>query len=1000
MEITSPNAELPHDSLWRARAKAATLGAFDPTQLLNPASESDLNSLERLAADCDEVVRGPQTRWILKPEIRSRVLRDAGRDELLNLITDTHPASGDQLGRVLQNILRDGATATRLPVGDLGVLRTAFQFVSPALNTSDMREAAQQVDLLLSRQDAEQAERVLLPRQLVGRRAELAKMQRFMRSPPGVAAEHTLWITGVGGSGKSALLAEFARVLRGKAWRGTPVLQIDFDRPAFYRGTLTTLMMEVSRQLEMHFPQMEPALSAYRRAARLGATDTEFLKSSSFEASNVSMHEAASAWKQAMRQHLPIQSRLVLVLDTAEEVGQSSDFDLAGLRRWLRQLRTREGFPELRVILSGRAFHADELSLVPRRHRLELGDLTPPDAVKLLQSLLERRNVESNFPLAELVDMLGGNPLSMKILAEHLAEGGKRAARELLDDRTGFDRRFAQSFLYKRILGRLRTEDQDLVKVAHPGLVLRRVTPHLIQYVLAAPCEIGSVDEARSRALFRQLSGQVWLVQSTANPDIVIHRRDLRRLMLQAMTAEDTVRALAIHRAAAEYYRQERDPFMTREEQRIEGLYHALFAPDARFPDGDLLDSFARTLGEDLETVPLRARSHVKLQLRRELTAAEQLVLSDDDLKLYHSVQQRKSLKLTGESAPLAYARPAPPQATAEVDTRVLVSDLQAAFESGDLRVVARSAPSTVRVFADSLLRDDMSKIEADLTESVIWRAAVASMGQESFVSALQETLPAVAGRDWNFITIGTSRVALSASDAYRMLFRLHGADCPPPFSDSTQYRRSSRVTATQSLRRFQLLDEPKDNFVEIPLRLLRDLAANHAAFFRTGPRSNKISLDKSAERDLLELHRLREAKRRVTLSDLDQSSKRESTIAIYDAGELPSEAKDLLVGRLPEIYVLVRIAARVCPSDVLVEFAAQAAQDSLWPIELAPEALRANLDDDRERWTATLVAIVDRFGLLRRFVDWLEDRGRLKGRQQLLVRTVRDYELRLRQFL
>jgi hypothetical protein len=1000
MKIASSSAGSSGGPLWRARAKAATLGAFDPARLLDPSSESDLNSLGQLATECDEVVGEGQIQWILKPEIRSGVLRDVGRDELLNLITDAPPAPGDRLGRILQNILRDGATATRLLVGDLGLLRTALQFVGPALNTRDVRQATQQVNLLLSRQDAEKAEQVLLPRQLVGRKAELGKMQRFVHSSPGVAAEHIFWITGVGGSGKSALLAEFSRRLRGKDWGGTPVLQIDFDRPAFYRGTLTTLMMEVSRQLEMYFPYMEPALSDYRRAARSGASDSEYTKSLSYESLNVREHEAASAWNQAMRQHLPIQRKLVLVLDTAEEVGQSSDFDLAGLRQWLRQLRTREGFPELRVVLSGRAFHADQLTLIPRRHRLELGDLAPPDAFTLLQSLLERKNVIGDFPLAELVDMLGGNPLSMKILAEYLAEGGERAARELLEDRTGFDKRFAQSFLYKRILGRLRTEDQDLVKVAHPGLVLRRVTPHLIREVLAAPCEIGNVEKARSESLFRQLSGQVWLVQGTGIPDVVIHRRDLRRLMLQAMTAEDTVRALAIHRAAAIYYRQERDPFMTSEEQAIEGLYHALFVPDAEFPESDLLDAFARTLGEDLETVPLPARAHVKLQLGRALTITEQQVLSEADLRLYRSTQQRKSLKLTGRSLPSVSASFAPQQPTLAVDAREVVSALHAAFESGNLSAVARSAEPAVQDFADSLLRDDMARVETDLTESAVWRAAVATMGRESFVASLQDSFPAMAGRNWSYPAIGASRAALSAGDVYGMLFRLHGADCPLPFNRETWNRRPQRVTVTQSLRRFQLLDETKNNLVEISVRLLRDLAPSHTAFFRNGPRSNKIYLNKSAEGDLIRLDGLRRGNRKVTLSDLDQLSKRESVLEIYDVRELSPDAKDLLVGRLPEIYVLVRVAARACPLGVLMEFAAQAAQDRLWPIELAPEALRTNFADDRERWTATLVATVDRFGLLRRFVDWLEDRGRLKGRQQLLVRTVRDYELRLRQFL
>ena len=43
MTITSSSAGSTGGALWRARAKAATLGALVPTQLLDPASEKDLN---------------------------------------------------------------------------------------------------------------------------------------------------------------------------------------------------------------------------------------------------------------------------------------------------------------------------------------------------------------------------------------------------------------------------------------------------------------------------------------------------------------------------------------------------------------------------------------------------------------------------------------------------------------------------------------------------------------------------------------------------------------------------------------------------------------------------------------------------------------------------------------------------------------------------------------------------------------------------------------------
>jgi len=77
------------------------------------------------------------------------------------------------------------------------------------------------------------------------------------------------------------------------------------------------------------------------------------------------------------------------------------------------------------------------------------------------------------------------------------------------------------------------------------------------------------------------------------------------------------------------------------------------------------------------------------------------------------------------------------------------------------------------------------------------------------------------------------------------------------------------------------------------------------------------------------------------------------------------------------------------------VDFAEEASRDGLWAVELGPLALRGDLEVERERRTATLISVIDRFGLPRRFVDRLEDQGRLKGRPLSLIRTVRQYGLR-----
>lgn len=983
------------EGIWRqARAQAATLGAFEPSRLLNPEREDQLVALNRLAGECVEVVDQGPPRWMLNPEVRAQTLAEMPRDELYAAMRAVQPARDDRLGQFLRHALSDQPVTGRdLGMQELGLLRTALQFASATSNTT---EALLQVDRLLAKQDSYEAMRALLPHRLVGRQGQLMKLRRFVRDPAENSAEKIMWITGAGGSGKSALLVKFADGLRRSE---TPVLHIDFDRPAMFNGSLTTLMMEVSRQLEVCFPERAKALSEYRRAVRTGQAG--LTGSSSFDQRQVKAHRSYSAWHECMDGHLPIESDIVLILDTAEEVGLSSEFDLDALRRWLRELRTRDGLPNLKTVLCGRAFDVDQLALVRKSQWIELGDLSPAAAVELLEMYLQRDGFAENFPVIELVDMLGGNPLVLKILAAYLAEGGAAAAHGLLTDRGAFDRQFAQSFLYKRILRRLHDASQDLKNLAHPGLVLRRVTPHLIQHVLAGPCNLKEVDEQRARELFGRLAGQVWLVQRTTNPEAVIHRRDLRRLMLQAITAEDEATTLAIHTAAAAYYQEGMDPFLTKQEQQVEGEYHRLFIPGTSPPAPETLAGFARALGEDLESAPVPVRARIKLQLGRKLTPTESRALTGNEQALYQSEQVRKKVRLSGVSGTVVGGGAA--AHTVSRDMRVEVSEMQIAFEQGDLDHVAQGTASAVADFVHIAVRPHSVFTSEDFTQSAVWRCAIATLAHDPdpLLDELLKSSDVLRNsRPWDDAMRRPWLGPLSPAQAYLMLFRIHGADFPLELMPNRGVDRSSKLSATQELRYFQLRDKKPDETGEVSLRLLRDLAPRFVDCF-SGARKQDIRLDSAALKALRSQANFRSGTDRVTLSDLERLSEGEGCVLILGMEKVSSEVKDVLLGRIPEIYPLARAAARACTPQSLVSFAARAGRDhAMWPVELAPDHFETALASQREEWTSTLISYADRFGLLRQLVDWMEDRNRLARRHQNLLQTVRNYELRVRQFI
>ena len=192
---------------------------------------------------------------------------------------------------------------------------------------------------------------------------------------------------------------------------------------------------------------------------------------------------------------------------------------------------------------------------LPGRTTEEL-PLTGLDEEAAVRYLLDR-GVPDLVVARRIARQVGGSPMSLKLAAELVRQEGLTggqldiATREFLYIRV--DDGVIQRQLYRRILGRIR--NPDVKKIAHPGLVLRRLTPELILEALAVPCSltISSLDEAR--ALFEELKREVSLV-TVASDGALEHRPDLRLLMLRLLEAEEPDRAQAIRELAVRHYKQ------------------------------------------------------------------------------------------------------------------------------------------------------------------------------------------------------------------------------------------------------------------------------------------------------------------------------------------------------------------------------------------------------------------------------------------------------------
>jgi Trypsin-like peptidase domain len=130
-----------------------------------------------------------------------------------------------------------------------------------------------------------------------------------------------------------------------------------------------------------------------------------------------------------------------------------------------------------------------------------------------------------------------------------------------------------RGWVYRRILDHM--TDPDARRLAYLGPVLRRLTPDLIRYLLAAPSGVDVADDARAQQLL-----DVWLDEdqllSRMGDGSLAYRPDMRRAILPLLQREIPGKVRALHSGAVAYY-QVRPDLMSRAEE----LYHRLCLRDS-----------------------------------------------------------------------------------------------------------------------------------------------------------------------------------------------------------------------------------------------------------------------------------------------------------------------------------------------------------------------------------------------------------------------------------
>ena len=675
---------------------------------------------------------------VLRHEVRRRALRELGSRERMLRALEANP--GERKGAVqaqLEQYLR--GTPKKIEEQSLEELQASLQALTWLDGIVDGLPDLDSVRRAIASQEFRRPfEAIAGDDKFRGRVSEMDTLRTYVgvlpphgllrrvlsKVPwPRPAAMPALSLYGPGGVGKSALIARFVlEHSRLEKEARIPFAYLDLDRPALSIAEPATLLDEMLQQISMQFPEhaefQKLRTSLREQVAKLLSAPIE------------SQHEGVGqiALVRATLGDLlgVLEQRLgprpyLIVLDTFEQVqyrGESLAYPLWELLSALQEAR-----PFLRVVVAGRA-PVTTLRLDGKAPRpMALGELDSESAIAYLKT----QGIRAPDLARAIVRQVGGVPLSLKLAATVV----KRSSETDLNVRSrgwlGTADEIVQGQLFGRILEQI--EREDVQRMAHPGLVLRRVTPELILEVLREPCDLPLNDIAGARELFKALQREVSLVADDEEDEegALVHRRELRAVMLKLLLEKEPAKAEEIGRRAVAFYR--RHPS---KRARAEESYHLLL------------------LGEPVEKDVVNdpeVRSSIQASIA-ELPFASQRLLATYGYQIDPKILEQASIEerddaLAAHVEELLPHRSAHADARAALDSRGTVEGdsplwrarARLALEMGD-------ASGALRVLEQGLIAAATARDSFRTFQLLGQKAWTCEVG--GFPSELQETLPSL----------------------------------------------------------------------------------------------------------------------------------------------------------------------------------------------------------------------------------------------------------------
>jgi GTPase SAR1 family protein len=492
------------DAADTAQIKAALSGKFSPADLFDKktSAEQRRKTLGILSTDCI-VESMTELSWQLNRQRRIVLNRLIAREELQSELDKPLPET-DVFGTLLRGVLKEQAafSTAKLKSTDIIELANVLETLqSVNISIPDINEVKSKIQ-----SPGFLDEYTAISEGFIGRQEELHSLHKFLESGKKgkdfpVTSEGIV-LTGVGGVGKSTLIAKFTSDV--VAQNQATVVILDFDRPGINASDPPWLAQEISRQIGLQYPELSNEMYEVRIKARDNKKKYALGKGS-FSDADLAGELAASIIydiKDRLVETKVSKVPFLLILDTLEEVAQKDEASY--LLEFLSKLASSFTGFKVKIIFSGRLYDEQLKSFTSisyiKDKPIQVNEFDHTIAKQFLLNQQLTNNMATRIVQSNLIPL---RPLELKLVATLLKEGKvsfNALSKELqqLKGKRGSKNLFT-GIIYRRVL--MRIKDKQVRDIAYPGLILRYITPEIIINILQPALKLKKMSEQEAAIL-------------------------------------------------------------------------------------------------------------------------------------------------------------------------------------------------------------------------------------------------------------------------------------------------------------------------------------------------------------------------------------------------------------------------------------------------------------------------------------------------------------------